>query len=56
MEAALDAGADDMVRDGDLFLITGPAGQLHQITERLQAKKIADCKRPKIALQSKRPR
>jgi len=41
MEAALDAGADDMVRDGDLFLITGPAGQLHQITERLKAKKIA---------------
>src|SRR5213083_2878743 len=41
MEAALDAGADDMARDGDVFLITGPAGQLHQITERLTAKKIA---------------
>jgi YebC/PmpR family DNA-binding regulatory protein len=40
MEAALDAGAEDMVRDGDVFLITGPAGQLHQITERLKAKKI----------------
>src|SRR5213080_1294752 len=38
MEAALDAGADDMVRDGDVFLITGPAGQLHQITERLKTK------------------
>src|SRR5437870_12888970 len=25
MEAALDAGADDRVRDGDVFLITGPA-------------------------------
>jgi len=30
-----------IVRDGDVFLITGPAGQLHQITERLKAKKIA---------------
>src|SRR5207247_2113176 len=41
MEAALDAGADDMARDGDVFLITGPAGQLLQISERLKAKKIA---------------
>ena len=41
MEAALDAGADDMTRDGDVFLITGPAGQLHQVSERLKAKKIA---------------
>src|SRR5712692_4494689 len=37
MEAALDAGADDMVRDGDVFLITGPASHLHQISERLKA-------------------
>src|SRR5881409_1563392 len=41
MEAALDAGAEDMVRDGDVFVITGPAGQLHQIGERLKVKKIA---------------
>src|SRR5436853_569783 len=41
VEAALDAGADDMARDGDVFLITGPAGQLHQISERLRAKKSA---------------
>src|SRR5437660_1417706 len=41
MEAALDAGADDMVRDGDVFLITGPAGHLHHISERLKARKIA---------------
>src|SRR5881396_2707298 len=41
MEAALDAGADDLTRDGDIFLVTGPAGQLHQITERLKAQKIA---------------
>src|SRR2546425_328793 len=40
MDAALDAGAEDMVRDGDVFLITGPAGQLHQISERLKAKRI----------------
>jgi len=40
MEAALDAGAEDMVRDGDVFLITGPVHQLHQISERLKAKKI----------------
>src|SRR3989475_3074365 len=41
MEAALDAGAEDMVRDGDGFLITGPAGQLHQIGEGLKGQKIA---------------
>jgi YebC/PmpR family DNA-binding regulatory protein len=40
MEAALDAGADDMVRDGDVFLITGPASHLHQISERLKARNI----------------
>jgi YebC/PmpR family DNA-binding regulatory protein len=40
MEAALDAGAEDMVRDGDVFLITGPVHQLHHITERLGAGKI----------------
>jgi YebC/PmpR family DNA-binding regulatory protein len=40
MEAALDAGADDMVRDGEVFLITGPASHLHQINERLKARAI----------------
>ena len=40
MEAALDAGAEDMVRDGDAFLITGPVHQLHQMTERLKGKQI----------------
>jgi len=29
MEAGLDAGADDMVREGDVFVITTPANQLH---------------------------
>ena len=41
MEAALDAGADDLVREGDVFLITGPPSALHQIGERLKSKKIA---------------
>src|SRR5260221_4908198 len=41
MEAALNAGADDLVRDRDVFSITRPAGQLHQITERLNAMKNA---------------
>ncbi|MGH7546773.1 MAG: YebC/PmpR family DNA-binding transcriptional regulator [Gemmatimonadales bacterium] len=40
MEAALDAGADDMVRDGEVFLITGPGSQLHAITERLRTGKV----------------
>src|SRR6059036_3103877 len=41
MEAALDAGADDMVRDADTFVITRPVQQLHAITEQLKTKKIA---------------
>jgi YebC/PmpR family DNA-binding regulatory protein len=41
MEAALEAGAEDMVRDGDVFLITGPVSQLHAITERLKQRGIA---------------
>ncbi|HYT05879.1 MAG TPA: YebC/PmpR family DNA-binding transcriptional regulator [Gemmatimonadales bacterium] len=40
LEAALDAGADDMVREADLFLITGPVQQLHAISERLKQRKI----------------
>src|SRR2546430_2379793 len=42
LRTAIDAAkAENMARDGDVFLITGPAGQLHQISERLKAKKIA---------------
>src|SRR2546430_3881464 len=52
MEAALDAGADDLTRHRDIFLVTGPAGQLHQITERLKAQKIA-VQTAEIALISK---
>src|SRR2546427_5600284 len=40
MEAALEAGADDMVREGDVFLITGPASALHAITAQLGRRKI----------------
>jgi YebC/PmpR family DNA-binding regulatory protein len=41
MEVALDAGADDMVRDGDSFVITAPPPQLHAVQERLKSKGIA---------------
>jgi YebC/PmpR family DNA-binding regulatory protein len=41
LEAALEAGAEDMVRDGDVFLITGPVSQLHAITEALKQHRIA---------------
>src|SRR5205809_1015534 len=40
MEAALEAGADDMVREGDVFLITGPASALHAITAQLGRPKL----------------
>jgi YebC/PmpR family DNA-binding regulatory protein len=38
LEAALEAGADDVARDGDQLIITGPASQLHAIQERLKAR------------------
>jgi len=40
MEAVLDAGAEDMTRDGDVFLITTPVSQLHMVQEALKAKHI----------------
>jgi YebC/PmpR family DNA-binding regulatory protein len=40
MEVALDAGADDVVRDGDTFLITGPATRLHAMDGHLEANRI----------------
>ena len=40
MEAALDAGADDMVRDGDVFMITTPPAQLHAVQEALKARRL----------------
>jgi YebC/PmpR family DNA-binding regulatory protein len=40
LEAALDGGAEDMVRDGDTFVITAPPAALHAVQERLKAKRI----------------
>jgi YebC/PmpR family DNA-binding regulatory protein len=40
MEAALDAGADDVTREGDVFLITAPPAQLHAVQEGLKAKQL----------------
>ena len=41
LEVALDAGADDVVRDGDQLIVTGPASQLHAVQERLKARGLA---------------
>jgi len=38
MEAALDAGADDLVKDGDTILITTPPTRLHAVQDALKAK------------------
>src|SRR5258706_3211595 len=38
MEVALDAGADDMTREGDVFVITCHPNQLHAVQEALKAK------------------
>ena len=40
MEAALDAGAEDMEREGDIYLITTPPAQLHAIQEALKKQKL----------------
>jgi YebC/PmpR family DNA-binding regulatory protein len=40
MEAALDAGAEDMVREGDVFVITTPPNQLHAVDQALRAKQL----------------
>jgi YebC/PmpR family DNA-binding regulatory protein len=39
-EAALEAGADDMTRDGDLFLITAPVSRLHAVQDALRVKRV----------------
>jgi transcriptional/translational regulatory protein YebC/TACO1 len=41
MEVALEAGADDMTREGDVFVITCHANQLHAVQEALKAKGLA---------------
>src|SRR6266581_2132176 len=40
LEAALDAGADDLTRDGDVFLITTPVNRLHAVHDQLTANRI----------------
>ena len=40
MEAALDAGAEDMVREGDVFVIATPPNQLHAVEQALRAKQL----------------
>lgn len=40
MEAALDAGADDFGRDGDVFVVTAPPAQLHAVRDALAARKL----------------
>jgi YebC/PmpR family DNA-binding regulatory protein len=41
LEVALEAGADDMTRDGDVFVITCHTNQLHAVQEALKAKGLA---------------
>ena len=40
LEAALEAGAEDVTRDGDAFLITAPVNQLHAVQDKLKARRI----------------
>jgi YebC/PmpR family DNA-binding regulatory protein len=40
MEAALDAGAEDMIKESDIYLITTPVAQLHAVQEALKARKV----------------
>jgi YebC/PmpR family DNA-binding regulatory protein len=40
MEAALDAGAEDMEKEGDVYLITTPPTQLHAVDQALRGKKL----------------
>src|SRR5207237_520225 len=40
MEAALDVGAEDMEKEGDIYLITTPPAQLHAIDQALRSKKL----------------
>lgn len=41
IEAALEAGADDVVQDGEQFIVTGPPTSLHAVQEGLKAKDLA---------------
>jgi YebC/PmpR family DNA-binding regulatory protein len=49
VEAALDAGADDMRTDGDLYVITTEPARLHQVADALRARGLAP-QDPEIAM------
>ena len=40
IEAALEAGAEDVVRDGDVFLVTAPVHALHTVQDALKARRL----------------
>jgi YebC/PmpR family DNA-binding regulatory protein len=40
LEAALDAGAEDMIREGDQFIVTAPVNRLHAVADQLRAQKL----------------
>jgi YebC/PmpR family DNA-binding regulatory protein len=40
IEAALEVGADDVVRDGDQFVVTAPVHALHTVQDALKARKL----------------
>jgi len=40
IEAALEAGADDVVRDGDQFVVTAPVHALHTVQDALKARRL----------------
>ena len=40
LEAALDAGAEDMMREGEQFIVTAPVNRLHAVADQLRAKKL----------------
>ena len=42
LEAALEAGADDLVRDGDQYVITTEPGSLHAVLDAMRAKGIEE--------------
>src|SRR5205814_8845983 len=52
MEAALDAGAEDMVKEGDVYVITTPPHDLHPTDQALRGKKLP-AQSPEIARAAK---
>ncbi|HXV91197.1 MAG TPA: YebC/PmpR family DNA-binding transcriptional regulator [Gemmatimonadales bacterium] len=40
IEAALEAGGDDVVRDGDVFVVTAPVNALHTVQDALKTRRL----------------